>query len=757
MEEFPALTRNNQGPSTADNHKEKHIHEVVGVPALSLETLVEDEPLLNVSNPPVAEPIEVVVEEQGPGLLQFTTDEVKVEMDYWQNSVYCFILGVNPPWEIVEGFIRRLWLNHQVDKLSFLPNSVFLVCFKSKAARDAMLKQGHFLFDNKPLIVNPWTPAIELIKHEVKLVPVWVRLHNLPLKFWGKGIGKISGLIGEFIKCDVATEDKTRLGFVQVMIEVQIGNPLPNKVKFIDEHGNLIVIEVKFEWKPLVCDVCKGIGHSTAECRKAKKKPPVAPVKGKPWAKIWKPKQVTKANVNHEESSSSNSTPPVETAPVKHHVEIQLKTPVVWNKSGTYSSGPAPARPIIRLSRQELADGGYIVHRFGQHTFLESLNGSTTPKVDFLDYSTQCINMRVTEISSNQRFFLSMVYAFNDLTERLPLWEQLGGDSTNAEINDFQKCLDRCTLVYSPAIGSFFTWNNKQDFATRVYSRVQVSKIISRSPLNTILCGGKSPYFIPNLINWWKSNIEGTKMFKIVKKLKQLKSHMRRFNKDHFDDIENCTMRALKNLEYIQTQVALDPRDVNWLEKEKQAHEEVKELQQACTLFLSQKAKIAWTKDGDCNINISMESLKSTTTYLLGTEVSIDYVNPRIIQRGSVYTDQHWEQMMSPVTPQEIKDVIFSIPDHKAPGPDGYSNSFFKYSWSVIGNEVSEAIMDVFTTGKLLKHINATTITLIPKCKMPTSVTQFRPIACCNVLYKCISKLLCNRLAKVLPDLISKN
>ena len=51
--------------------------------------------------------------------------------------------------------------------------------------------------------------------------------------------------------------------------------------------------------------------------------------------------------------------------------------------------------------------------------------------------------------------------------------------------------------------------------------------------------------------------------------------------------------------------------------------------------------------------------------------------------------------------------------------------------------------------------INITTLTLIPKINCPESVADFRPIACCNTIYKCITKLLSEKLNKILTDIVS--
>ncbi|KAL0294211.1 UNVERIFIED_CONTAM: Retrovirus-related Pol polyprotein from type-2 retrotransposable element R2DM [Sesamum radiatum] len=120
-----------------------------------------------------------------------------------------------------------------------------------------------------------------------------------------------------------------------------------------------------------------------------------------------------------------------------------------------------------------------------------------------------------------------------------------------------------------------------------------------------------------------------------------------------------------------------------------------------------------------------------------------------------VLTEAEADALVVPVSPEEVKQAVFDIDESKAPGPDGYSAGFFKAAWPVIGGEVTQAIRDFFQTGRLLKQVNTTLISLIPKVSNPAVVAEFRPISCCNVLYKVITKILVQRMRGILDMLIS--
>lgn len=69
---------------------------------------------------------------------------------------------------------------------------------------------------------------------------------------------------------------------------------------------------------------------------------------------------------------------------------------------------------------------------------------------------------------------------------------------------------------------------------------------------------------------------------------------------------------------------------------------------------------------------------------------------------------------------------------------------------------VSKTILDFLNQGISLPNFNETHIVLIPIVKKPKRVTDYRPISLCNVVYKIVSKVIANRLKKILPSIISE-
>jgi hypothetical protein len=110
-----------------------------------------------------------------------------------------------------------------------------------------------------------------------------------------------------------------------------------------------------------------------------------------------------------------------------------------------------------------------------------------------------------------------------------------------------------------------------------------------------------------------------------------------------------------------------------------------------------------------------------------------------------------------PFSEKEIKDVIDDLPNDKSPGPDGFNNEFIKSCWPIFAKDMKELIQDFYDEKVALESINSSFITLIPKGDNPVSANDFRPISLLNSVLKIITKLLANRLQKVILKLVHSN
>ena len=77
--------------------------------------------------------------------------------------------------------------------------------------------------------------------------------------------------------------------------------------------------------------------------------------------------------------------------------------------------------------------------------------------------------------------------------------------------------------------------------------------------------------------------------------------------------------------------------------------------------------------------------------------------------------------------------------------------STFQHSTRNLGcdwKDLVDAVQEFFADNKLVWSVNCTTITLVPEVKLPI----YRPMSCCYLLFKIISKVLANKIKTVFSD-----
>jgi len=101
--------------------------------------------------------------------------------------------------------------------------------------------------------------------------------------------------------------------------------------------------------------------------------------------------------------------------------------------------------------------------------------------------------------------------------------------------------------------------------------------------------------------------------------------------------------------------------------------------------------------------------------------------------------------------------AVFAMGAFKAPGPDGFQPIFYQKCWEIVSGDFVSIVQKAFTTASLEENLNHTFIVLIPKVNALQSFGQFRPISLCNVAYKVKTKVIANRLRKIMPNYTPPN
>ncbi|GJX92002.1 putative RNA-directed DNA polymerase [Tanacetum coccineum] len=193
--------------------------------------------------------------------------------------------------------------------------------------------------------------------------------------------------------------------------------------------------------------------------------------------------------------------------------------------------------------------------------------------------------------------------------------------------------------------------------------------------------------------------------------------------------------------------------------------------------MLRQKARVRWDVEGDENTKFFHSFVKRRNNKNNIRGLLVDRVwceEPNSIKKEMV---RHYKTLFSEgericcdriikISCEEVNRVesdfdekevwqeIGGCGGDKAPGPDGFNFKFIRKFWDIIKADIVRAVKWFGDRMEISRGCNASFVTIIPKVADPIGLGDFRPISLIGCYYKIISKMLAERVKKVVGNVV---
>ena len=126
-------------------------------------------------------------------------------------------------------------------------------------------------------------------------------------------------------------------------------------------------------------------------------------------------------------------------------------------------------------------------------------------------------------------------------------------------------------------------------------------------------------------------------------------------------------------------------------------------------------------------------------------------------QMDSTLTSEDQEKCEGAFTLSECYEALSQMQTNKSPGADGFPVEFYRRFWSSLGNDLVEVLNYSYEHGQLSDSQKEGIIRLLYKKDDPLLLKNWHPISLLNTDYKICTKVLANRLTKVLSVILSED
>ncbi|GAA0155548.1 hypothetical protein LIER_38111 [Lithospermum erythrorhizon] len=166
---------------------------------------------------------------EGKPLVELPTSVVMVGAEKWKHTIIGYVLGYNPNFGEMAGFVKNRWSEFGKIKLYHMDKGPFVFQLESEELKLMVLEKGLWSFWRRPLMLRPWKIGVPLYE-------------------------------------DRTTSEQHHLTYARVCIEISVDNELFDELPVKYSSGQQFFQKVAYEWVPLKC---RRFGHAETSCQAA--------------------------------------------------------------------------------------------------------------------------------------------------------------------------------------------------------------------------------------------------------------------------------------------------------------------------------------------------------------------------------------------------------------------------------------------------------------------------------------------------------
>ncbi|KAK1698474.1 hypothetical protein QYE76_015171 [Lolium multiflorum] len=238
-----------------------------------------------------------------------------------------------------------------------------------------------------------------------------------------------------------------------------------------------------------------------------------------------------------------------------------------------------------------------------------------------------------------------------------------------------------------------------------------------------------------DIVDWWNFMSAG------------LRQHLRGWSHNLGRDSKEAKATLLSQISQLDLQADAGGLDEEGWAARYHLEEQLLHLVKVEEEYWKQRGKTKWALQGDANTAYFHAVANGRRRKCCG-------LAPETWTDQQRVTSEENDGLALTFSEAELECLVNDMKSNTAPGPDGLPVIFFKSFWPLVRRGILHILND-FVLGRIdIARLNFGILSLIPKVPGADQITQYRPIALINVIFKIVSKAYASRMDPVANRII---